>query len=87
MARVFNIYFTYGNSMYNAIVSVRSTPFFIEYTLNNINEEILELLPGNKIISQAPNHFIFPNASTENSEVLMRAIIMAVSKHLQATEA
>jgi hypothetical protein len=87
MARIFNIYFVFEGLMYNAVVSVRSTPFFTEYTLNNFEEELLELLPGNKILSHAPDHFVFQNASPQNSSTLMDAIIKAVSEHMHATEA
>jgi len=87
MARVFNIYFAFEGIMYNAVVSVRSTPFFTEYTLNNFNEELRELLPGNKILSQYAGHYFFQNASPQNSTALMNAIIKAVSEHMHATEA
>ena len=87
MARIFNIYFSFDDSMYHAIVSVRTTPFFTEYTLNNFNESLEQLLPGNKIISRAPDHFIFQNATGENSEALMNSIIMAVSEHIQTIKA
>ena len=59
MARIFNIYFAFEGMVYNAVVSVRTTPFFTEYTLNNFHEELIELLPGNKILSQSPGHFVF----------------------------
>ena len=72
--------------MHNAIVSVRSTPFFTEYSLNNFNEELMGLLPGNKIVSQGPNHYIFQNATPENSPALMKSIIRAVTEHLHATQ-
>ena len=87
MARIFNIYFPYEGMQYNAMVSVRTTPFFTEYTLNNIHDSLLEVLPGNKIISTGSNHFTFQNASHENSTELMEAIIRAVAEHLHATEA
>ena len=87
MARIFNIYFTYDDIMHHAVVSVRTTPFFTEYTLNNFNEELLQLLPGNKILSRAPDHYVFQNATSENSSELMNAIIKAVVEHLHATEA
>jgi hypothetical protein len=87
MARIFNIYFRYKDVVYNAVVSVRPTPFFTEYTLNNINEKLLQSLPGNKIISKAQGHFIFPNSGEGNSIELMDAIIRAVSEHLHATKA
>ncbi|HWJ91289.1 MAG TPA: hypothetical protein VNR87_09270 [Flavisolibacter sp.] len=87
MARIFNIYFTHEELMHNAVVSVRTTPFYIEYTLNNFNEQLLQFLPSNKIISREPGHFIFQNAGPESSSSLMNAIIKAVSEHLHATEA
>jgi hypothetical protein len=87
MARIFNIYFVFEGLVYNAIVSVRSTPFLTEYTLNNFNEALLELLPSNKILSQAPGHFIFQNASPGNSSTLMNAIIKAVSEHMYGVDA
>ena len=87
MARIFNIYFPHGDLVHSAIVSVRSTPFFTEYTLTNFDEQLLQHLPGNKIISRAADHFIFQNASEEHSTELMTSIIKAVTEHLQATEA
>jgi hypothetical protein len=87
MARIFNIYFAFEGMMYNAVVSVRSTPFHTEYSLNNFNDELLELLPGNKILSKSPGHFVFHNASSENSTALMDSIIKAVAEHMHATEA
>ena len=83
MAHIFNIYFTYEGSSYNAIVSVRKTPFFTEYTLNNFNEELMEKLPGNKIISKGREHFIFQYTTPQHSEKLMSAIITAVAEHMQ----
>jgi hypothetical protein len=87
MARIFNIYFAFDGMMYNAVVSVRSTPFHTEYTLNNFDDELLELLPGNKILSKSPGHFVFQNASAENSSALMNSIIKAVSEHMHTTQA
>ena len=68
--------------MHNAIVSVRATPFFTEYTLKNFNEELLELLPGNTILSQGPDHFVFQNVTSANSPALMKAVIQAVKEHV-----
>jgi hypothetical protein len=87
MARIFNIYFAFDDLMYNAVVSVRSTPFFTEYTLNNFNEDLLELLPSTKILSYGPGHFVFQDATSENSTPLMNAIIKAVSEHMHTTKA
>jgi len=85
MARIFNIYFSYNDAMYNAMVSVRNTPFFTEYTLN-FDEELMDLLPGNKIISTSANHFTFAHASSQEHNPLMEEIIRAVARHLQTSE-
>ncbi|MGN6166306.1 MAG: hypothetical protein ACTHOF_17375 [Flavisolibacter sp.] len=85
MARIFNIYFNYNGSMRSAMVSVRTTPFFTEYTLD-FDEELMELLPGNKIISTASNHFTFQHASSLEVTPLMKEIIGAVSQQSQKTE-
>lgn len=87
MARVFNIYFTYDGSMHNAVVSVRTTPFFTEYLLSNYDEALYDLLPGNRILSTGPDHFTFQNAGTEHSSELMHEIIRAVCEHLQVSQA
>lgn len=84
MARIFTICFSYNDETYNSMVTVRSTPFYIEYTLNNLDADLITLLPGNKIISPTPKHFLFPNASSEYSSLLMNSIIKAVASHLQA---
>ena len=87
MARIFNIYFTHNHRMHNAVVSVRTTPFYTEYSLINISEELNSFLPGNKILSRDPGHFVFQGATPDNSTVLMNAIIKAVSEHLQTSKA
>ena len=87
MARIFTINFHYDDAFYNAVVSVRSTPFYTEYILTNFNEELLKSLPGNKIISKGPGHFIFQNANDAHSDLLMETIIRAVSEHVHATQA
>ena len=84
MARIFNIYFSYEGTSYHAIVSVRKTPFFTEFTLNNLPENLNDLLPGNKIISRSPGHFIFQHASVEHPQELLNAIINAVSEHMDS---
>ena len=84
MARIFTINFIYNNSACSAMVSVKTTPFYIEYTLGNLDDELSLLLPGNKIISPSFRNFIFPEAQQHHSAVLMDAIIQAVRLHLQA---
>jgi hypothetical protein len=87
MARIFNIYFAFEGMVYNAVVSARTTAFLTEYTLNNFDEELMGLLPGNKILSQAPDHYVFQNATSENSTTLMNAIIKAVAEHMHSVNA
>ena len=84
MARIFNIYFTYDDVLHSAIVSVRTTPFFTEYTLGNLDVDLALLLPGNKLYSQTPGQLFFQNVSSNHSTVLMNAIIKSIAHHLHA---
>ncbi len=87
MARIFNIYFTYKDVTFHAVVSVRNTPFFTEYTLNNIQEDLLCLLPGNKIVSRLPGELFFQHTSVLHASPLMKNIINAVKEHEHTLEA
>ena len=82
MARIFSIYFEHETVQYSALITMRSTPFFTEYVLGMMDENLMELLPGNKIISTAADHFLFPNAEPIHSRSLMNDIISAVAGHL-----
>lgn len=84
MARIFNIYFTYEDVLHNAIVSVRTTPFFTEYILGNLDNNLLLLLPGSKIISQTSGHLFFQHVSPHHSNLLMNQIIKSIKQHLLA---
>jgi hypothetical protein len=84
MARIFNIYFTYDDVMHNAIVSVRSTPFFTEYILGNLDGGLRSLLPDTKIISTPDGQLFFQNPSTQHSATLMKVIIRSIQQHLLA---
>ena len=83
MAHLFNIYFDYNDILYSAVVSVHTASFFIEYSLSNMNEDLANALPGNKIISKSPGVFIFQNSNVLHSTPLMNAIINAVKDHIQ----
>lgn len=86
MARIFNIYVLFEEAMYSAMVSVRTTPFFTEYTLIHFNEDLLRLLPGNKILSRGSEHYVFPDACSENSIPLMNAITKAIAEHMHSVD-
>lgn len=82
MARIFNIYFHFDDHLHSAVVNVRKTAFFTEYSLINFNTELLDLLPSNKILSRADQQFSFQDANDREQTPLMKAIIEAVSQHL-----
>lgn len=84
MARIFNIYFTYEDVLHNAIVSVRTTPFFTEYILGNLDSDLLLLLPGTKIISQTSSQLFFQDPEPHHSTALMVEIINSIKRHLLA---
>lgn len=67
------------------MVSVRTTPFFTEYSINMLDEELMQQLPGNKIVSTDSNHLAFMNTSAREASPLMECILNAVSQHLQTT--
>ena len=67
------------------MISVRNTPFFTEYSINMLDDELMELLPDNKLISSEPNQLKFMNIRNEEQSPLMESIIHAVSNHLQAS--
>jgi hypothetical protein len=68
--------------LHSAIVSVRTTPFFTEYVLGNLDDDLRMLLPGTKIIEQTPGSLFFQNVLPEHSTSLMKAIIKSISTHL-----
>ena len=67
------------------MVSVRTTPFFTEYSISMMDEELLQQLPGNKIVATAPNQLSFLNSRAEDQSPLMSAILTAVAHHLQTS--
>lgn len=86
MARIFTIRFTYENTLHNAMVFVKETPFFIEYKLNMLDVHLLNLLPSNKIISSSPGQFTFTDAYGFENHDLMNEIIRAISEHIHSVQ-
>lgn len=86
MARIFSISFTYTNNDCHAIVSVKKNPFFTEYEVNLMDNELSDGLPSNKIISSAAGQYSFLNVSTDAYTPLMQDILTAIATHVQALE-
>ncbi len=86
MAHLFSIQFDYQGISHNALVNVRTTPFFTEYHLGMLNEDVLNQLPGNKILSSSPVHYVFANHRSTASKQLMNEIIGAISEYVHATQ-
>ena len=84
MARIFSIQFTYDGVEHNAMISVRTTPFFTEYKVFMLDETIAGLLPNNKIISTTNNNYVFAGSTSTNDPLLMQQLLKAVSEHLQS---
>lgn len=83
MARIFTISFTFKGETFDSMVSVKTTPFYMEYTLANLDAGLACFLPGTKLISPSARSFVFPNAQPHHSKELMDVIIKAVTGHLQ----
>lgn len=82
MARIFSINFDYEGEQCSAMVTVRTTPFFTEYTLL-MDVLIAEQLPGTKIISTTSNSLFFANATFDDTTPLMSIILNAVRSHVK----
>jgi len=82
MARIFSISFNHFGNSYNAIVSVKENPFYTEYNVNLLDEELSGFLTSSKIISSAPGQFSFFNVGRENYTPLMKEVLHAVSEHI-----
>ena len=87
MARIFSIHFTYKGEAQNAMVSMRDTSFFAEYTVLMLAPSIADLLPNNKIISTSKDSFVFSDSTKENVPALMQVILEAVVGHMQTINA
>ncbi len=83
MARLFTIQFDYQGNSYNAMVTVRTTPFFTEYHLGMLDEEVLKQLPDSRILSSSPAHFVFANHNSNSPKDLMKEIIRSISDHVE----
>jgi hypothetical protein len=80
MARIFTIEFTFEGSAYTALVSERSTPLAVEYSLSMLDEIIEEALPGYKILSTSTGAIAFLGAG--RPDALMQGILNAIAQHV-----
>jgi hypothetical protein len=87
MARIFSIQFTYENVEHHAMVSMRTTPFFAEYSVVMLDDSITAHLPNTKIISTSRDSFVFSDSTEENRPALMREILRAVARYMQTVDA
>ena len=87
MARIFSIHFMHEGVQHNAMVAVRNTPFYTEYSVTMLHASIADQLPNNKIISTSKESFVFSDSTKENSPALMHAITGAVTGYLMAINA
>lgn len=86
MARIFSISFSYKDSSYNAIVAVKKNPFYTEYEVNMLDDELNDLLLSTRILSPAPGQFTFADVSKENYTPLMKEILNAVAAHIHIVQ-
>jgi hypothetical protein len=85
MARIFSINFDYEGMVHTAMVSVRNTPFFTEYNISMLSEDLMQQLPIHKIVSTTPNQLTFMNTPVKDHSVLMDSILTAVAHHVQTS--
>lgn len=87
MARIFTIDFMHEGSLCHAMVTVRTTPFYTEYSVQISDEAVAAQLPNNKIISAYRDNYMFSDSTSRNSTALMDELIHAISEHIKTLQA
>lgn len=87
MARIFSIDFMHEGNQCHAMVAVRETPFFTEYSVQISEEEVAAQLPNNKIVSAYKGNLIFSDSTAQNSSALMDELLHAILGHIRALQA
>ncbi|GAA4340048.1 hypothetical protein [Flaviaesturariibacter amylovorans] len=82
MARIFTIHFEHEGSGHSALVTVRQTPFATEYNLSMLSDELLEALPGNRILSSHPGQFAFLDTNGGKPTHLMQKLLQSIAEHV-----
>ena len=80
MARVFTINFTHKGQDRSAVIAVRPTPFYTEYSVSLFDEDIAHDLHSTTIVSSTNEKFRYLDCLQETE--LMQKIILGVSEHL-----
>jgi hypothetical protein len=87
MARIFSIDFIHEGNLCHAMVTVRSTPFFTEYSVQISDEDVAAQLPNNKIVSSLKDSYVFSDSTSRNSAALMDELIHAIAGHIRTLQA
>ena len=87
MARIFSIDFIHEDNVCHAMVTVRNTPFFTEYSVQISDESVAAQLPNNKVISAYPDNYVFSDSTSRNSTALMDELIHAIAGHIRTLQA
>ena len=86
MARIFSIQFNFNNALHNALISVHETPYHTEYKISMMDNDMMSLLPGDKVISTSTNQFSFPNTPSHTYSELMKIIITEIAGHIHTLQ-
>lgn len=81
MARIFSIEFSLDGSTHHAMISVRTTPFYTEYTVSMLDADLSAHLLSDRIVSSAPGQFVFQNVPLNNYTRLMHELIKVVADY------
>ena len=87
MARIFTVSFMHRGMTHNAMVAVRTTPFFTEYTISIFDDLLSSLLPNNKVVSTSENSFTFSDSTDTNDAQLMKDVLKAIAEHVHHMQA
>ncbi|MGV3657961.1 MAG: hypothetical protein ACO1NX_08400 [Chitinophagaceae bacterium] len=87
MARIFSVSFMHKGIAHNAMIGVRTTPFFTEYSIHVFDEWLATLLPNNKVIATPENNFTFSDSTSANDLQLMDDLLKAIAEHVHTLHA
>lgn len=62
---------------------MRPTPFATEYTISMLEDDLMDALPGNRILSAEPGKFVFAHHNGVSPTTLQQSVLRAISEHVQ----